>query len=162
MKKETFFGLAMLSLAGCSTTSQQTAALDVQPLELESLKPEKIQPVKRVFAGNPARNRLIADGKKLIGTRYRYGGTSEKSGFDCSGLVKYCYAVAGYNVSHSSRSLRAYCSKPASQAVAGDIVWRPGHVGICIGGGKTIEAMSPSQGVTFGSTSSFSLAGSPA
>ena len=50
MKKETFFGLAMLSLAGCSTTSQQTAALDVQPLELESLKPEKIQPVKRVFA----------------------------------------------------------------------------------------------------------------
>ena len=33
MKKETFFGLAMLSLAGCSTTSQQTAALDVQPLE---------------------------------------------------------------------------------------------------------------------------------
>ena len=103
MKKETFFGLAMLSLAGCSTTSQQTAALDVQPLELESLKPEKIQPVKRVFAGNPARNRLIADGKKLIGTRYRYGGTSEKSGFDCSGLVQHVFAQQGYRLPRSSK-----------------------------------------------------------
>ena len=103
MKKETFFGLAMLSLAGCSTTSQQTAALDVQPLELESLKPEKIQPVKRVFAGNPARNRLIADGKKLIGTRYRYGGTNEKSGFDCSGLVQHVFAQQGYRLPRSSK-----------------------------------------------------------
>ena len=99
----------------------------------------------------------------MVGGSYVWGACSPSAkAFDCSGLVKYCYAVAGYNVSHSSRSLRVYCSKPASQAVAGDIVWRPGHVGICIGGGKTIEAMSPSQGVTFGSTSNFSLAGSPA
>jgi len=31
MKKETFFGLTMLTLAGCSTTSQPTAALDAPP-----------------------------------------------------------------------------------------------------------------------------------
>ena len=109
------------------------------------------------------RNTVVAAAYSMVGGSYVWGACSPSAkAFDCSGLVKYCYAVAGYNVSHSSRSLRAYCSKPASQAVAGDIVWRPGHVGICIGGGKTIEAMSPSQGVTFGSTSSFSLAGSPA
>ena len=109
------------------------------------------------------RNTVVTAAYSMVGGSYVWGACSPSGkAFDCSGLVKYCYAVAGYNVSHSSRSLRAYCSKPASQAVAGDIVWRPGHVGICIGGGKTIEAMSPSQGVTFGSTSSFSLAGSPA
>lgn len=109
------------------------------------------------------RNTVVTAAYSMVGGSYVWGACSPSAkAFDCSGLVKYCYAVAGYNVSHSSRSLRAYCSKPASQAVAGDIVWRPGHVGICIGGGKTIEAMSPSQGVTFGSTSSFSLAGSPA
>ena len=109
------------------------------------------------------RNTVVTAAYSMVGGSYVWGACSPSAkAFDCSGLVKYCYAVAGYNVSHSSRSLRVYCSKPASQAVAGDIVWRPGHVGICIGGGKTIEAMSPSQGVTFGSTSNFSLAGSPA
>ena len=82
MKKEAFFGFAMLTMAGCTTTSRQTAALLDEPrLELESLKPEKAAAPRRIINNsNPTRSRLIADGKKLIGTRYRYGGTSEKTG----------------------------------------------------------------------------------
>ena len=142
MKKETFFGLAMLSLAGCSTTSQQTAALDVQPLELESLKPEKIQPG----------NRLIADGKKLIGTRYRYGGTSEKSGFDCSGLVQHVFAQQGYRLPRSSKEQFSKLL-PVKEPRPGDLIFfRHGkgnvsHVGIYLGNQKMLHSPSPGKKV---------------
>ena len=52
MKKETFFGLTMLTLAGCSTTSQPTAALDAPRLELESLKPEQAPAPRRLVASH--------------------------------------------------------------------------------------------------------------
>lgn len=97
-----------------------------------------------------------------VGCAYVYGACSPGSAFDCSGLVMYAYACAGYSVPHSSGSLRAYCNKPISQAVPGDIVWRSGHVGIYIGGGTTVEAFYPGAGVGYGSVSSFLYAGSPA
>ena len=83
--------------------------------------------------------------------------------FDCSGLTMYCYSCAGISISHSSGSQSSFCSKPISQAVAGDVVWRPGHVGIYVGGGNTIEALSPGQGIQFvsGGLYSFSRCGSP-
>ena len=34
---------------------------------------------------------LLDLGRSLIGTRYRYGGTSVQSGFDCSGFVGYLF-----------------------------------------------------------------------
>ncbi len=93
-----------------------------------------------------------------VGCSYVYGAEGPNS-FDCSGLVKYCYAAAGISVPHSSSSLAAYCTNAASAATAGDIVWRSGHVGICVGGGTTIEAKNPSKGVTYGSVSDFSKSG---
>lgn len=111
--------------------------------------------------GSGARNTIISTAYSKIGCGYVYG-ASGPSNYDCSGLVQACYAAAGIYVPHSSGSLAGYCNKPASQAEPGDIVWTPGHVGIYIGGGTTIEAMNPSVGVTYGRLSSFQRAGSPA
>ena len=108
-----------------------------------------------------ARSTIVSTAYSLLGKAYVWG-ASGPNAYDCSGLVQACYGAAGIYVPHSSGALSAYCNKPASQAVAGDIVWRSGHVGICIGGGQTIEAMSPSQGVTYGSIYTFVSAGSPA
>lgn len=108
-----------------------------------------------------ARSTIVSTAYSLLGKAYVWG-ASGPNAYDCSGLVQACYGAAGIYVPHSSGDLSAYCNKPASQAVAGDIVWRSGHVGICIGGGQTIEAMSPSQGVTYGSIYTFVSAGSPA
>lgn len=108
-----------------------------------------------------ARSTIVSTAYSLLGKAYVWA-ASGPNAYDCSGLVQACYGAAGIYVPHSSSALSAYCNKPASQAVAGDIVWRSGHVGICIGGGQTIEAMSPSQGVTYGSIYTFTSAGSPA
>ena len=34
----------------------------------------------------------------ITGTPYVYGGTTAGVGFDCSGLVQYCHAVAGISL----------------------------------------------------------------
>lgn len=106
------------------------------------------------------RSTVVSAAYSRVGCSYVYAAGGPNS-FDCSGLTSWCYAQAGIGIGHSSASQVGFCNKPASQAVAGDVVWRPGHVGICIGGGQTIEAFSPGHGVGFGSVSDFQLAGSP-
>lgn len=108
------------------------------------------------------RNTVIAAATRMVGGTYVWGASDPGSKtFDCSGLTSYAYGVAGIGIDHSSASQASFCTKPVSQAVPGDVVWRPGHVGIYIGGGVTIEAFSPSQGIGYGSVSSFSRCGSP-
>ncbi|MGK9541566.1 NlpC/P60 family protein, partial [Salmonella enterica subsp. enterica] len=63
------------------------------------------------FAGNkPYQLPVLADsilerGMSLIGTRYRFGGTSE-AGFDCSGFIGYLFREeAGMNLPRSTREM---------------------------------------------------------
>jgi cell wall-associated NlpC family hydrolase len=49
---------------------------------------------------------ILERGKSLIGTRYRFGGTSTKSGFDCSGFIGYLFREeAGMSLPRSSREM---------------------------------------------------------
>jgi len=89
------------------------------------------------------------------GIRYRSGGTTSRSGFDCSGFTRYVYAKKGVRLPHSSRSQYGIGqSVPESQLQAGDLVFfrttRKGisHVGIYVGNGKFIHASNHSRGVT--------------
>lgn len=78
-----------------------------------------------------------------LGVPYVWGGTSPGSGLDCSGLTQYCYECAGIDIPRTSSEQRA--SAPVvcdtSDARAGDILWKSGHVAICIedGGDGFIE-----------------------
>ena len=95
-----------------------------------------------------------------LGGEYVWGGEEFKAA-DCSGLSKWCYAKAGVDIPHYSEDQAEFCNKPMSEALPGDVAWRPGHIGICIGGGRTIEAMSPAMGITYGTTDGFIACGSP-
>ena len=90
----------------------------------------------------------------LMGTPYRWGGTSPDSGFDCSGLVGYVFRTAlGIELPRVSRDM---ASKADAQLIGtredlrqGDLVFfglkgRVNHVGIYVGEGRFLH--SPSRG----------------
>lgn len=107
------------------------------------------------------RQKVLSVAYSEVGGIYVYGGNAFRA-TDCSGLVMQCYAAAGVSLPHSADADGArYCNKPISKAEPGDIVWHPGHVGIYIGNGQTIEAFNPGSGIGYGNVSRFYRCGSP-
>jgi cell wall-associated NlpC family hydrolase len=90
----------------------------------------------------------------LLGTPYRWGGTSPDSGFDCSGLVGYVFRTAlGIELPRVSRDMAsktdAELIKNREELKQGDLVFfgrkgRVSHVGIYVGEGRFLH--SPSTG----------------
>jgi cell wall-associated NlpC family hydrolase len=80
---------------------------------------------------------------KYLNVPYVWGGSSP-NGFDCSGLVKYCYAKVGVSLPHSSAMMYNYGTHVSrSELKPGDLVFffNPiHHVGIYIGNGNMINA----------------------
>ena len=78
-----------------------------------------------------------------LGTPYVWGGTTP-DGFDCSGLVQYVYAQLGIRLPRVDTAQRAAGMQVSrAEARPGDLVWKPGHIGIYIGGGRMIHAPKP-------------------
>ncbi|WP_084500122.1 NlpC/P60 family protein [Brevibacterium album] len=77
------------------------------------------------------RDAVIAEAKKHMGVRYRWGGTSPTSGWDCSGYVQYVYGKNGIKLPRTTSAQRN-AGKVISQkdAKPGDLIWVPGHIGI--------------------------------
>jgi len=78
-----------------------------------------------------------------VGVRYRYGGESPATGFDCSGLVRWSYARVGLDVPHNSHALYSVGRRVARSALEpGDILFFEGlgHVGMYLGNGRMVHA----------------------
>lgn len=78
-------------------------------------------------------------------------GAAGPNAFDCSGLVIWSYAQAHVRsgLPHNSGALYSCASAriPISDAKAGDVLWKPGHVAIFVSGSTYIEAPQPGEDV---------------
>jgi cell wall-associated NlpC family hydrolase len=130
--------------------SEQGPTLDPTPLPTTAASPvtllrtpAAVRKHLRTAASETLGERMVAYAKNLIGVRYSWGGSSPRTGFDCSGFVRYVYGHFGISLAHSSfsdfwlgRHVGRWSMKP------GDLVFfdGAGHVGIYVGHGRFIHA----------------------
>jgi len=91
----------------------------------------------------PLGQRVVSFARHLLGVRYLYGGGSPRTGFDCSGFVRYVYAHFGVALAHSSFADLARGRRVGRwQLKPGDLVFFDGgdHVGIYVGRDRFIHA----------------------
>ena len=99
---------------------------------------------------------ILDRGFELVGTPYRYGGASTKTGFDCSGFVGYLFREeAGINLPRSTREMIKLDAPLVARKdlEPGDVIFfnnrgrgRVSHTGIYIGDNEFIHAASRRSG----------------
>ena len=89
------------------------------------------------------RTRIVRFARVYLGVRYSYGGTTPRSGFDCSGFTRFVYAHFGIALPHYSVAQFSTGRRVSRGRLRpGDLVFfdRLGHVGLYIGRGRFIHA----------------------
>lgn len=89
----------------------------------------------------------ISHALRALGTRYRYGGASPETGFDCSGLIAHVFEQAGRAVPRTARA-QSRVGTPVKRAhlAPGDLVFYNtrnapySHVGMYVGNGRFVHA----------------------
>jgi cell wall-associated NlpC family hydrolase len=101
-----------------------------------------------------ASDSLVQRAKSLLGTPYKWGGTTTK-GFDCSGFLNYVYRTKNVSLPRTANAMyRKGTPVSRSQLRSGDLVFfktssraAVTHAGMYIGNGKFIHSSS-SRGVS--------------
>lgn len=94
------------------------------------------------------RDELVQTALRYMGIPYRWGGTNDKEGFDCSGLTMVCYRLNGLNLPRvSHQQYRTGRAIDKEELRLGDLVFfatrKKGivsHVGLYIGDNRFIHA----------------------
>ncbi|MGE8358850.1 C40 family peptidase [Pseudomonas sp.] len=99
---------------------------------------------------------ILSHGLSLVGTRYRFGGSSVKSGFDCSGFIGYLFKEEiGLQLPRSTRDMINIDAPlvERSDLEPGDLVFfstngrgRVSHAGIYLGDDRFIHSSSSRSG----------------
>ncbi|UVE19754.1 C40 family peptidase [Pseudomonas sp. LS44] len=99
---------------------------------------------------------ILAHGLSLVGTRYRFGGTSANTGFDCSGFIGYLFKEeAGVSLPRSTREMINLKAPLVARnnLQPGDLLFfstagrgRVSHAGIYLGDDQFIHSSSSKSG----------------
>lgn len=102
--------------------------------------------------------RVMATADRYVGTRYRWGGETPSTGFDCSGFVQYVFRRHGLTLPRTSRQQstagRSISSKLA-HVRAGDLLFFSqrgdvvDHVAIYAGDNRILHSSSSGDGVRY-------------
>ena len=141
--------MAMLAAAGAS--ADERLLLRIDPILRHDPTPRSDAPTRLLgFADRHLTNtrELAMQALGYLGIRYKYGGSSPGTGFDCSGLVRYVVSQAvGLVLPRDTRSLSEMGSRVSSDELQpGDLVFfntlrKPySHVGIYVGDRRFVHA----------------------
>lgn len=167
----------MLSLVGCATPPRDQSSLNSQSslhtLRDNYLSLTKSDPLGSYLAqddddlaidypssrtagsgaqanmsADPAQKTMVAAAMQFLGVKYRYGGDSPNTGFDCSGLVAYAAETSlGLKLPRSARDMADEGeSVGRGELRKGDLVFfntrghRFSHVGIYLGNRQFVHA----------------------
>ncbi|HHC74198.1 MAG TPA: NlpC/P60 family protein [Thiothrix sp.] len=136
------------SLAGCLLIGSLLSACSPFPQQPHSNHNGSISSQQNY--ADPRRVSIHQLAHQQLGVRYKWGGTSPRTGFDCSGYTQYVYAKSGVNIPRTAAQQRdASQGISRSQLQLGDLIFfktgaRSHHVGIYIGRGEFIQAGSGS------------------
>ena len=134
--------MIMVLLGGCGSRSSPYP----QPVN-------RIDPLAGLSPADRVRMKVLWEAESQIGVPYMWGGESPEDGFDCSGLVYYCYLKQGIKLPRTTSGQKDIGLRvPRNQLRVGDLVLfktrrRGGlHVGLYAGNDTFIHA--PKQGKT--------------
>ena len=119
----------------------------------------------QLVGGLPSSNPMSIDYTRAINTALSFVGKvpyvwagNDPSGFDCSGLVRYCYGISE-RTTYVQQALGTHrydvWNAPAGALYFWGTDSSPYHVGISLGNGMTVQAMNESDGIKVIGISSF-------
>lgn len=146
-------------LAACASQAPQPQVSVVAPQpEIEYLSEEDMNELTddQPYELPQLADSILSEGLALVGTRYRFGGTSIKTGFDCSGFIGYLFREeAGMQLPRSTREMINLDAPLVSRSELepGDVIFfnnrgrgRVSHAGIYLGDDQFIHSSSSRSG----------------
>ena len=111
----------ILPLASCGLFSGKHHPKTKTHTTARTVQPVRISNIDRTQGSQE----LMLHSMGLVGTPYRWGGSSIATGFDCSGMIQFVYKNAlGVSLPRTARDMAAASRKiPDNQLKAGDLVF---------------------------------------
>jgi cell wall-associated NlpC family hydrolase len=151
--------ILLISVIATASAAAQTPApltvpralIDQRELDAAAEPPtSSLRPV-----GTPPATQMLLYALSMIGVKYKFGGSSKESGFDCSGFVQHVFEVAAaIDLPHNAGAMSKFGSKVVQSTLApGDLLFfntlgrQFSHVGIYLGDGRFVHAPSRQKSV---------------
>ena len=138
MKQLHFFLYFIFSLTLCTPSVANISTQNAEGITITFLNVIK----------NTIAQEVLMSAMSLEGIKYKYGGSSPETGFDCSGFVNYVYKkAANVKLPRTTRGISRYGQSISKHELEpGDLVFFNtmrkafSHVGIYVGDGKFIHS----------------------
>lgn len=146
----------LLALASASCAANPANVTQSEPDK--EIEPQPVTMSQELLSAQnwPERAReVLINAISLTGIRYKFGGNSPETGFDCSGFVRYVYQQAtNLTLPHGARAISQLGKTiPKNELQPGDLVFFNtlrstfSHVGIYLGNNRFIHSPSSGGGV---------------
>ena len=154
--------LETTSRGGVDRTAKANTSQETEKKEEVSSTQNNVEEQKQTSNSNVTGAQVVEYAKQYLGYKYKAGGATPSTGFDCSGFTSYVFKHFGISLNRSSSGqIKNGIAVEKNNWQQGDIlVYKNesktaiGHVGIYIGNGNFIHSANKKEGVKITSTSS--------